>query len=102
MSHPETGPEHFAEAQRLLRHAQSVLDVEPVGLMSDYPSEDDYFAAIDDNIEAHHSAEQTSLVYSGLAQVHATLALAYATAMQPGIRNGWVPGFTDDRNRDDR
>lgn len=91
--HPETGPEHYAEAQRLLMYAQCILDTEPVGPRSEFEREDDFFAAIEASHEEHDSAERTAVVYSGLAQVHATLALAYATAMQPGIRNGWVPGF---------
>lgn len=51
-----TGPEHYTEAERLLVGAQNVLDVAPI-----------------DGLTRRECAE--------LAQVHATLALAAATAL---------------------
>lgn len=104
------GAEHYAEAERLLAHAQGVLDDDSMdtGLRSDYPTEVEFFAAMEMHEEASVSGEQTASVYSQLAQVHATLALAAATAAQIIMRvpdsiagEEWSAAMSEPRDEDD-
>jgi hypothetical protein len=61
-----TGPEHYREAERLLAGAQNVMEIAPI-----------------DGLNRKECAV--------LAQVHATLALAAATALgaSPGGAKAW-------------
>lgn len=105
-----TGPEHYAEAERLLAHAQGILDDDSMdtGPRDEYPTEDEFFAAMEMHEQASVSGEQTASVYSQLAQVHATLALAAATAAQIIMRvpdslagEEWSAAMSEPRDEDD-
>jgi hypothetical protein len=70
-----TGPEHYQEAERLLAGAQNVMEIAPI-----------------DGLTRRECAE--------LAQVHATLALAAATALPTTITKPSIPTAEMDSWRD--
>ncbi|WP_420169041.1 hypothetical protein [Streptomyces violaceoruber] len=78
-----TGPEHYREAERLIAHAESIYldssdDPAPRG---EYASEAAYVEALQTSNDLHREAMRTVAWTTSQAQVHATLALAAATAM---------------------
>jgi hypothetical protein len=78
-----TGPEHYREAERLLEHANSTyLDSsDDPAPRAEYATEAEYFEALQISNDLHEQAMRTAAWTTAQAQVHATLALAAATAL---------------------
>lgn len=80
-----TGPEHYRAAETLLKNAKYTAyedesnDVRP---QDEYDFEADYYAAVEVSNEAHEKAVVEATMLATMAQAHATLALAAATALQ--------------------
>ncbi|WP_228181308.1 hypothetical protein [Streptomyces anulatus] len=77
------GPEHYREAERLLAHANATfLDTsDDPAPRAEYASEAAYVEALEISNDLHREAMRTAAWTTAQAQVHATLALAAATAL---------------------
>lgn len=78
-----TGPEHYREAERLLAHAtDTFLDSsDDPAPRAEYATEAEYVEALQISHDLHAEAMRTAAWTTAQAQVHATLALAAATAL---------------------
>lgn len=74
-----TGPEHYREAERLIALAEEHW-MEPEG--GDYEPTDD-LEELETRNEIRESARVDAMTWLAMAQVHATLAQAAATAIDP-------------------
>ncbi|MFD8407210.1 hypothetical protein ACFV1G_21295 [Streptomyces anulatus] len=92
------GPEHYREAERLIAHANATfLDTsDDPAPREEYASEAAYVEALQISNDLHREAMRTAAWTTAQAQVHATLALAAATAV-----NTAVNAFRDDINSND-
>ena len=80
-----TGPEHYRTAENLLANAQFIVyedDSDDVGPRESYETEDEWFGALEYSNKAHRRAIREAAMLATMAQAHATLALAAATALQ--------------------
>ncbi|MFD5058222.1 hypothetical protein [Streptomyces sp. NPDC058394] len=78
-----TGPEHYREAEKLLRQAEGEFldNSDEAGPRAQYATDAEWVGAVRYANEAHERSLVTASWMSAQAQVHATLALAAATAM---------------------
>lgn len=98
-----TGPEHYKVAETMLDNAMFIAyedNSNDVGRREEYETEEAFYAALEHSNKAHRHAVAEAAMVAAAAQVHATLALAAATALgtTPQMTHeqvcGWVAAVT--------
>lgn len=95
-----TGPEHYSEAERWLAHAKNTYldDSSDAGPRESYASETEWVEAMEEGAENYERKLREMAVFAELAQAHAKLAHAAATAMAAPVEDE-LAGFTvEDRD----